>query len=38
MSKKRLSRWEMRQMRIRQILFFTVAILIILALVLGSLR
>jgi len=38
MSKKQFSRYEMRQMRIRQILFVVVAVLIILAMVIGSLR
>jgi len=38
MRKKQISRREMRQIRIRQILFVVVGILIILAMVLGSLR
>jgi predicted nucleic acid-binding Zn ribbon protein len=38
MAKKQVSRRELRQIRIRQILFVVVAILIILAMVLGSLR
>ncbi len=38
MPKKQISRREMRQVRIRQILFVAFAILIILAMVIGSLR
>lgn len=38
MSKKQISRREMRQLRIRQTMFVVVAILIILAMVIGSLR
>lgn len=38
MRKRQISRREMRQLRIRQILFVVVAILIILAMVIGSLR
>ncbi len=38
MGKKQFSRREERQMRLRQILFVVVAVLIILAMVIGSLR